>query len=177
MTILDRLDCLTEAHLGRTFTAAALAVRHRGRTVLERAWGAVDAEAGATVVTPATLFDLASVTKLFTVTAFLNLVSGGTVAQDTPLAEVVPEFAASGPRPIAGGQDPHTLQALPPDPALAGGTVDPAAITFRQLLTHTSGLAPWRDLFTWPGRRPRPGFARRHPRVRALGPRAGRHLR
>lgn len=154
--MIDRLDRLTEAHLGRTFTAATLEVRHRGQAVLVRAWGAVDADPGAPAATSRTLFDLASVTKLFTVTAFLSLVSGGTIGLDTPLAVVVPEFAAGGPCPIDGGQDPHTLQALPPDPALDGRTVDPAAITFRHLLTHTSGLAPWRDLFRAAGPPPPP---------------------
>ena len=51
-----------------------------------------------------TLFDMASVSKLFTVTAFMTLVEEGRVALDTPVSVVVPEF--SGVRPIQPYEDP-----------------------------------------------------------------------
>lgn len=70
-----------------------------------------------------TIFDLASVSKLFTSLAVLCLVEDGAVDVDQPVAAYLPEFGANG----------------------------KAAITVKQLLTHTSGMEPfiplWRD---WP---------------------------
>ena len=65
-----------------------------------------------------TVFDLASLTKVFaTTTAFLQLVERGAVALDDPVAKVLPSFAER----------------------------DKEAVTFRHLLTHSSGLKPLRD--------------------------------
>jgi CubicO group peptidase (beta-lactamase class C family) len=72
---------------------------------------------------PDTIYDLASLSKLFTVVVVMQQVERGRVALDTPVAHYVPEFAA-------------------------GGKED---VTVRNLLTHTGGLpadlALWRD---WP---------------------------
>lgn len=59
-----------------------------------------------------TLWDLASISKLFTTIVVLQQVEAGRVDLDTPVAGYVPEFAAGG----------------------------KATITVRNLLTHTSGL-------------------------------------
>jgi CubicO group peptidase (beta-lactamase class C family) len=65
-----------------------------------------------------TTFDLASLTKVFaTTTAFMRLVDQGAVALDDPVAKVLPSFAER----------------------------DKEAVTFRHLLTHSSGLKPLRD--------------------------------
>ena len=65
-------------------------------------------------VTPGTLFDLASLTKLFTAVAVMQHCERGAVELDREAAAYVPEFGAHG----------------------------KARITVRQLLTHTSGLRP-----------------------------------
>lgn len=124
--------------------AMSLAVYLRGTPILRRAYGYLDPESRLHPTQNTTLFDLASVTKLFTTTAFLVQVSAGKVALDDPVVSVVPEFGAGGARDIEGGQDPHTLER---QTATVSGKVDPAQVTFRHLLTHTAGLAPWRDLF------------------------------
>ncbi len=80
-------------------------------------------------VTPESRFDFASLTKLFTTTALLSLISAGAAALDTPLVEIVPEFGAITPRSIDGGQDPHTRQMLPAPPERSTETVDPAQIS------------------------------------------------
>ncbi|MBM4381898.1 MAG: serine hydrolase [Deltaproteobacteria bacterium] len=65
-----------------------------------------------------TVFDLASLTKvLATTTAFMRLVEAGAVALDDPVAKVLPHFAER----------------------------EKEAVTFRHLLTHSSGLKPLRD--------------------------------
>jgi len=64
-------------------------------------------------VSLATRFDTASITKLFTAVAALQLVGEGRLGLDLPIVEVV---------------------------ELSGTTISPA-VTLRHLLTHTSGIA------------------------------------
>src|SRR5690606_7859352 len=94
--------------------------------------------------------------KLFTTTAFLSLVSAGKVALDDPLVSVIPEFGAEGVRQVDGGQDPHSKEMLPVSEELRGKEVDPNLVTFRHLLLHTSGLAPWRQVYIAAGPPPQP---------------------
>ena len=68
---------------------------------------------------PDTIFDLASVSKLFTAIVTMQLVERGLVDLDAPVAAYVPEFAA-------------------------GGKED---VSVRMLLTHTSGLPAWSALY------------------------------
>lgn len=146
-----RLQTLVQSHLGEVFPAAALVILRDGDCLFDGVWGA---EGHA--VHPDMLFDLASVSKLFTTTAFLSLLSEHKVALDDPVVSVIPEFGAGGARGMDGGQDPHTRVMLPVPPEAQGATVDPTRITFRQLLTHTSGLAPWRAIFQVAGDIPPP---------------------
>ncbi|MGH1564585.1 serine hydrolase [Mumia sp. DW29H23] len=71
-------------------------------------------------MTEDTLFDLASVTKLFTVVVTLQLVDQGRVDLDTPVAHYIPEFAQNG----------------------------KGEVTIKHLLTHTSGLRSWVNLYS-----------------------------
>lgn len=66
-------------------------------------------------MTKSTLFDLASITKMFTTVAVMQLVEQGKIALDQPVASYLPEFAANGKE----------------------------TVTVEQLLTHTSGLPDW----------------------------------
>src|SRR5690606_40860252 len=67
-----------------------------------------------------TIFDMASVSKLFTSIVVMQLVEAGKVELDAPVARYVPEFAENGKE----------------------------AVTVRQLLTHTSSLTAWLPLWT-----------------------------
>lgn len=131
--------------LARVFPAAALLVIHRGTVALHCAYGYLDPETRRRPTQLDSLFDLASLTKLFTVTAFMRLVEAGGVALDAPVVSVIPEFG--GVRPIGPAEDPLTKEPLPPNPAHRGQVVDADRITFRHLLTHTSGLAAWRAVY------------------------------
>jgi CubicO group peptidase (beta-lactamase class C family) len=72
-----------------------------------------------------TIFDMASVTKLFTSILVMQQVERGAIQLEEPVATYLPAFAASG----------------------------KGSITVRQLLTHTSGLKPWMPLWSdWPDR-------------------------
>lgn len=66
-----------------------------------------------------TIFDIASISKLFTVTAAMKLYEQGKFQLDDPVARYIPEFAAEGKEEV----------------------------TIRQLMTHTSGLAPLIPLY------------------------------
>jgi serine-type D-Ala-D-Ala carboxypeptidase len=151
-TAQQQLETLIAQHIGGTFPACVLAVIKREKTILNAAWGTVEGSP----TTTETLFDLASVTKLFTLTAFLSLVSAGKVSLHDPLVSVIPEFGAVTPRGMDGGQDPHSKVRMPTPPELIGKSVDPGQVTFWHLLTHTSGLPAWRDVYNAAGPAPAP---------------------
>jgi CubicO group peptidase (beta-lactamase class C family) len=130
---------------GEVFPAAVLLVAQNGEVAFQRAYGWLDPETARQPTRVESLFDLASLTKIFVVTAFMTLVEAGRVHLDTPVAQIVPEFG--GIRPIVPSEDPLTREWLPPEPAFAGKTVNANDVTFWHLLTHTSGLAAWRGLF------------------------------
>ncbi len=67
-----------------------------------------------------TIFDMASVTKLFTSIAVVQLVEEGRLGLDEPVATYLPDFAANGKEQV----------------------------TVRQLLTHTSGFVAWLPLWS-----------------------------
>jgi CubicO group peptidase (beta-lactamase class C family) len=67
-----------------------------------------------------TIFDMASVSKLFTTVVALQLVEQGQLSLDEKVTRYIPEFGANG----------------------------KAEITVRQLLTHTSGMRAWLPLYS-----------------------------
>jgi CubicO group peptidase (beta-lactamase class C family) len=67
-----------------------------------------------------TIFDLASISKLFTSTAVMMLYEKGLFGLDDPVARYIPEFAQNRKQQV----------------------------TIRQLLTHTSGFPAWIPLYT-----------------------------
>ena len=152
----EQLFRLVDDTMPGVFPAFSLCVIFRGDCLFEGTWGWVDPEEQTTPVTCTSHFDLASVTKVFVETAFLTLVSANKVALDDPLAAIIPEFAAISPRGMDGGQDPQTGEPLVQAEGYRGQIVDPSQVTFRHLLTHTSGLAPWRDVFNAVGPPPPP---------------------
>lgn len=155
-TLEARLDEIITSRLDTVAPAVTVMAILRGEVILHHAWGWIDPDTKKIPVTTDTLFDLASVTKLFTVTAFLQQVSVGKVTLHTPLVEIIPEFGLLTPRPMDGGQDPHSKEVLPIPDAVEGKSVDPAQVTFFHLLTHTSGLPAWRDVFNAAGPAPLP---------------------
>jgi CubicO group peptidase (beta-lactamase class C family) len=125
-------------------------IRCQGEVVYEQAAGWLDPEVRSQPTQPNTYFDLASLTKLFTATAFLRLVAAGKVRLDAPVTQVLPQF--NGLRPIQPYEDPLQSGALI-RVSEEIGPVDAGAVTFRHLLTHTSGLPAWRPLYRQPANR------------------------
>ena len=128
--------------------AAQLAIRHNGEQIFAKAYGYLDPDKRQTPARLHTLFDMASITKLFTTTAFMRLLEDGKVSLDQPVRSVLPEF--TGLRPILPYEDPlkwGSYVNLNGEEKPRGGdiqTVDAGQITFRQILRHSSGLPAWR---------------------------------
>lgn len=101
-----------ESALGRVCTAAVLHVRVGGKVLADMPFGVV--APGGDPVASETPFDLASLTKIFAGTALLSLFDERRFALDDPIVSIIPEF---------GGHDSRRK-----------------AVTFRHLLSHTSGL-------------------------------------
>ncbi len=91
--------------------SGAVLIAHRGKVVLDQAWGMADRERQ-TGNTPDTQFCLGSMNKMFTSIAILQLVEQGKLALDKPIATYWPDY---------------------PNRELA------ARVTIRELLSHTGG--------------------------------------
>ena len=131
-------------------------VEQAGALLFEQSYGWLD-PVSRLIATPAdAIYDLASLTKLFTTTACLRLVDQGRIKLDQPVAELVPSFG--GERLLGGAEDPISKQPIPLDPNWLQneptGIVDAETVTIRHLLTHTSGLPAWRSIYRACGRVP-----------------------
>ena len=152
----ERAASLIRGAVPSVAPALAISVWQAGSPWFEAYAGWMDPETETTPVGFSSLFDLASLTKLFTATAFLRLANDFKFDLDDAVVKAIPEFGRSGPRGIDGGQDPLTWRPEPVPRGREHETVDPSAVTFRQLLTHSSGLAPWHSLFREAGPVPPP---------------------
>jgi CubicO group peptidase (beta-lactamase class C family) len=99
--------------LGMPGVAGAVAVN--GKIVFSSAAGIADRSTGARV-TPATVFNIASVSKVLTATALMQLIERGQVGMDDPIQKYVPAFPDKG-----------------------------SPITIKHLVTHTSGIRHYLD--------------------------------
>lgn len=146
MCILDftKVIAVLDAAVGTVTPAAQLVVRHRDAEVFNAALGWLDPDTKLLSTRPDTLFDMASVSKLFTVTTFMTLVEADAIALEDAVSSVLPEF--SGQRPVQPYEDPLKPGALVQ--VTTGDTeyVNADGVTFWHLLTHTSGLPAWRPL-------------------------------
>ncbi|MBM2621010.1 beta-lactamase family protein [Actinoplanes sp. LDG1-06] len=116
-------DLLAQAAARHGVPGAAVAVA-RGDELVEAATGVVNRETGV-AATPGTVFQIGSVTKVWTAALVLQLVEDGLVDLDDPVRRHLPGFAL-------------------PDPAATD------AVTVRHLLLHTGGF--FGDLFEDTGR-------------------------
>jgi serine-type D-Ala-D-Ala carboxypeptidase len=115
---------LEHAVAERAFPCASVAITLGAEMVAQKAFGNFTFEADSPKATPATLFDLASVTKVVaTTTMAMILYERGMLDLETPVAAVVPEFAQS-----------HS-------------DVRRREVTLRMLLAHSSGLPAYEKLF------------------------------
>src|SRR6185436_3743977 len=100
----SQADSILSQAIGASTPAAQMVIRHDGAVVHDVELGFLDPETKTRTTNAETLFDLASVTKLFTTAAFMTLVEDGKVSVDDPVMTALPEF--SGLRPIQPYENP-----------------------------------------------------------------------
>ncbi|GAA2715062.1 serine hydrolase domain-containing protein [Aeromicrobium ponti] len=121
---LDKIDSIMEGMIADGVMPGAVAfVARRGHIVKHDAYGYAyrytddkftEAE-NPIEMSEETIFDLASISKIFTTTAAMKLYDEGYFQLDEPVAKYIPEFAENGKENV----------------------------TIRQLMTHTSGFTAW----------------------------------
>jgi serine-type D-Ala-D-Ala carboxypeptidase len=115
-------ELLCHAIAEHAFPAASVAVTHQGKLVALKAFGQFTYEHDSPAATTASIFDLASLTKVVATTSMaMILYERGLLELDMPVVAVAAEFAGEDPR-----RDPVTL---------------------RMLLTHSSGLPAYEKWF------------------------------
>jgi CubicO group peptidase (beta-lactamase class C family) len=114
---------VADAIATRMFPACSLAVTLRGELVAHKALGRFTYDPASPEVTTATIFDLASLTKVVATTAMaMILYERGLLDLEAPISAIVPEFA--------GDNDARRRE-----------------VTLRMLLAHSSGLPAYEKLF------------------------------
>jgi CubicO group peptidase (beta-lactamase class C family) len=115
-------ELIRQAIADHAFPAASIAITHHGSIVALKAFGRFTYEPESPETTTATIFDVASVTKVVATTSMaMILYERGLLDLDLPVVAVVAEFA---------GEDPRR-----------------DAVTLRMLLAHSSGLPAYEKLF------------------------------
>jgi serine-type D-Ala-D-Ala carboxypeptidase len=115
-------ELLRQAIAERAFPCASVAITHSGNLVGLKAMGSFTYEPESSEVTPGSIFDIASVTKVAaTTTMAMILYERGLLDLEMPVAAVVPEFA---------GEDARRQD-----------------VTLHMLLAHSSGLPAYEKLF------------------------------
>jgi serine-type D-Ala-D-Ala carboxypeptidase len=115
-------EIVHRATAGLAFSAASLAITHQSQLIALQAFGKSTYDADSPKVIPATIFDLASVSKVVATTSMaMILYQRGLLDLEAPIISVIPEFANREP--------------------------DRRDVTFRMLLSHSSGLPAYEQLF------------------------------
>ena len=112
------IDQVFRPLIGPSSPGLSVIVLKNGETVFVGTYGLANLETR-TVITPNTDFRLASFTKQFTAMCIMLLVHDGKLSYDDTLTKIFPDFPACG-----------------------------SAITVRMLLTHTSGLKDYEDIYS-----------------------------
>ncbi len=112
------VDAMIEAKIReRAFPGAQLIVGSRMGILYRKNYGRLTYDAGSPSVTDSTMYDIASLSKVVsTTTAAMKLYEEGRIKLSDPVVQYVPEFGIGVKR----------------------------SVTLRHLLTHTSGLAPFK---------------------------------
>ncbi len=121
---------LLESGLFSVYTAASSAIFYKGNLVYHVRVGKPnpDREPERNIGDDS-LYDIASLTKIFVTTALLSLFYKKGFSIDIPVSSIIPEF--TGKRPVSSTDK----------------LFDIGKITFRHLLTHSAGLPSWKPFY------------------------------
>ncbi len=123
---------LEKAIEARSFLCCSLAVTFRGELVAHKALGRFTYDSASREVATASLFDLASLTKVVATTAMAMLLyERGVLDLEAPVTAIVPEFAEG------------LVDGLADDDGSRRG------VAVRMLLAHSSGLPAYEKLFLY----------------------------
>jgi len=111
---------LSDGLSAQRYTAAVIQVADRERLLFSKAYGILDPQAPQNIARVDSIFDLASLTKLFVATAVMRLVESEELRLETPISTIIPSFS--------GGHK--------------------SDITVFHLLTHVSGLPASFDVYS-----------------------------
>jgi CubicO group peptidase (beta-lactamase class C family) len=118
----NAFNIIKEAVVTHAFPACSLAVTYHGELIAHRAYGRFTYDSSSLEASTATIFDLASLTKVVATSAMaMILYERGVLDLEAPVTAVVPEFASAAARR--------------------------SEVTLRMLLAHSSGLPAYEKLF------------------------------
>ena len=118
----NAFNIIKEAMVKHAFPACSLAVTYHGELIAHRAYGRFTYDSSSLAASTATIFDLASLTKVVATSAMaMILYERGVLDLEAPVTAVVPEFAS--------------------------GAARRGEVTLRMLLAHSSGLPAYEKLF------------------------------
>ena len=122
---VENIRAVVEAAIAEGVTPGASAlVVHRGRVLLQEGFGRLTYDEGAAEVTPETIYDLASLTKVVgTTTLVMMLVEEGALDVTLPVSAYLPEFLDRAP-----SEEERSRR---------------RGVTVADLLAHSSGLPAW----------------------------------
>lgn len=89
--IASRIDSLMCKQYRYDTPGASILIAHKGNVIFEKQYGIADTNTGE-LITPNTRFNIASVTKQFTVAAIMTMQDAGLLNIEDPVAKYFPEF-------------------------------------------------------------------------------------
>ena len=145
---LELISDIISSDIEYGFTSAQLAVIRNGILVYENSWGKTDSylpdgtrRTDSEDVTNDTLYDLASVTKMFSVNYSLQkLVTEGKINLDAKVIEFLGEDFAE--ETLDFEYDPEKVDGAQPSPGIDVQKEWKASLTIRDILRHQGGFPP-----------------------------------
>jgi CubicO group peptidase (beta-lactamase class C family) len=123
----DAFEILNKGITAHAFPGASVAVTHQGKLISSKATGRFSYEQSSQEVTAATIFDLASVSKVVATTNMaMILYERGLLDLETPVVALAPEFCGND----RSQADPRRKE-----------------VTLHMLLAHSSGLPAYEKMF------------------------------
>ena len=120
--MITEIKDLMDSGVDSIYTAAGTVVYFKGDKIFEYYTGSTG-HGPNKKITETTLFDIASITKVFTTTSLLKVFYDRGYSIEMPVVSILPEFSQNS--------DPYKK----------------SLVTFKHLLTHSSGLPSWKPYY------------------------------